>query len=93
MEFEWDEAKSQACFQERGFDFEYAAQAFFDPNRQVLQDTRRAYGEDRFQLLGSIAGRVFVLVYTPRAGVFRIISSRTAISREGEVYDRHAKAP
>ena len=42
MEFEWDEAKSQACFQERGFDFEYAAQAFFDPNRQVLQDTRRA---------------------------------------------------
>ena len=64
MEFEWDEARSQACFQERGFDFEYAAQAFFDPNRQVLQDTRRAYGEDRFQLLGSIAGRVFVLVYT-----------------------------
>ena len=93
MEFEWDEAKSQACFQERGFDFEYAAQAFFDPNRQVLQGTRRAYGEDRFQLLGSIAGRVIVLVYTPRAGVFRIISARTANSREGEVYDRHAKAP
>ena len=93
MEFEWDEAKSQACFQERGFDFEYAAQAFFDPNRQVLQDARRAYGEDRFQLLGSIAGRVFVLVYTPRAGVFRIISARKANSREEKVYDRHAKAP
>ena len=93
MEFEWDEARSQACFQERGFDFEYAAQAFFDPNRQVLQDTRRAYGEDRFQPLGSIAGRVIVLVYTPRAGVFRIISARKANSREGEVYDRHAKAP
>ena len=93
MEFEWDEAKSQACFQERGFDFEYAAQAFFDPNRQVLQDSRRVYGEDRFQLLGSIAGRVSVLVYTPRAGVFLIISTRKANSREAEVYDRHAKAP
>ena len=25
MNFEWDQAKSEACFQERGFDFAYAA--------------------------------------------------------------------
>lgn len=29
MNFEWDEAKSDACFRERGFDFAYAARAFF----------------------------------------------------------------
>ena len=72
MEFEWDDAKSEACFHERGFDFEYAAQAFFDPQRQVAPDTRRAYGEDRFLLVGRIAHRVFVVVYTPRAGACRI---------------------
>ena len=27
MEFEWDEAKSETCFQERGFDFAYVARA------------------------------------------------------------------
>jgi uncharacterized DUF497 family protein len=47
MEFEWDDAKSEACFLERGFDFEFAAQAFFDPKRRTMPDTRRAYGEDR----------------------------------------------
>jgi len=35
MNFEWDEAKSEACFQERGFDFAYVARAFFDPDRLV----------------------------------------------------------
>ena len=29
MNFEWDEANSDACFRERGFDFAYAARAFF----------------------------------------------------------------
>ena len=33
MNFEWDEIKSERCFLEKGFDFAYAAQAFFDPNR------------------------------------------------------------
>ena len=32
MEFEWDEAKSDACYVERGFDFAYALRAFLDPD-------------------------------------------------------------
>ena len=47
MELEWDEAKSEACFTLRGFDFAYAVRAFFDPNRTVYADTRRSYGEER----------------------------------------------
>lgn len=43
MHFEWDEAKSEACFQERGFDFAYAARAFFDPERIIQADTRHNY--------------------------------------------------
>jgi len=48
MNFEWDEIKSEACFDERGFDFAYAAQAFFDPNRTIRADLRHSYGENAF---------------------------------------------
>jgi uncharacterized DUF497 family protein len=64
MDFEWDEAKSDRCFAERGFDFAYAARAFFDPNRLIQADTRCSYGEDRYQLMGKIEHRLFVVVYT-----------------------------
>lgn len=64
MTFEWDEAKSEACFDGRGFDFVYAANAFSDTKRIVHLDTRYSYGEDRYQLMGIIEHRLFVLIYT-----------------------------
>lgn len=87
MEFEWDEPKSETCFQERGFDFAYAAQAFFDPHRLIRADLRRSYGEERFQLTGRIDLRIFVVVYTPRAKATRIISARKANNREVKHYE------
>ena len=90
MNFEWDEDKSEACFQERGFDFSYAARAFFDPGRLVQTDTRYNYGEDRFQLMGKIESRLFVVVYTPRHEAIRIISARKANQREIRHYENSA---
>ena len=87
MNFEWDEAKSEACFRERGFDFAYSARAFFDPDRLIQADTRRSYGEERYQLLGKIEQRLFVVVYTPRDDVLRIISARKANQREVRHYE------
>ncbi len=87
MNFEWDEAKSETCFRERGFDFAYAAQAFFDPNRLVQMDTRHSYGEPRYQLTGMIAHRLFVAIYTPRHDAVRIISARKANKREVKQYE------
>ena len=78
MKFEWDELKSDACFEKRGFDFEYVIQAFFDPSRAVKPDIRYDYGEDRFELLAEIEGRVFVVIYTLRSETIRIISARKA---------------
>jgi len=52
MNFEWDEAKNDVCFAERGFDFTYAARTFFDPNRLIQADTRHSHDEDRYQLMG-----------------------------------------
>lgn len=92
MQFEWDEAKSDLCFQTRGFDFAYAAFAFADPNRMIRQDTRHSYGEDRHQVTGLIEGRLFVLVYTHRNDVIRIISARKANQREVKQYENGSHA-
>lgn len=87
MNFEWDESKSEACFRERGFDFAYAARAFFDPNRIVHADTRHSYGEERYRLMGKVERRLFVVVYTPRLDAMRIISARKANQREIRHYE------
>lgn len=81
-EFEWDNVKSQRCFDERGFDFAYAARAFYDPNKKIKPDRRYQYGEDRFTLSGYIEARLYVIVYTMRDDVIRIISARKANARE-----------
>jgi uncharacterized DUF497 family protein len=46
----------------RGFDFAYAAFAFAHPDRIVRQDHRFSYGEDRYELIGRIEGRLYVLI-------------------------------
>lgn len=76
------EIKGEACFQRRGFDFAHAAKAFYDPDRTLEIDDRRDYSEDRFRLTGNIEGRLYVVSYTPRHDVIRIISARKANQRE-----------
>lgn len=87
MDFEWDGDKSDACLNERGFDFAYAASAFADPNRLIYEDTRFVYGEPRFRLTGKIESRLFVVIYTLRKDSIRIISARKANSREVRQYE------
>ncbi|HRM67830.1 MAG TPA: BrnT family toxin [Thauera phenylacetica] len=91
MDFEWDEAKSEACFQVRGFDFAYAARAFFDPDRVFQADTRHSYGEERFQVMGRIEQCLFVIVDTPRRDAIRIISARKANQREVRDYENRTR--
>ena len=89
--FEWDNAKSDACYRERGFDFAYVVAAFGDPARVVRPDDRRDYGEDRYQLIGDIDGRLFVVVYTLRSMTIRIISARKANAREARHYGHRSQ--
>lgn len=90
MDFQWDQHKSDACLQKRGFDFAYVAFAFADPDRIIRQDARFSYGEDRYELIGRIDGRVYVLVYTPRQDEIRIISARKANLREVKRYENRS---
>ena len=91
MEFEWDDAKSDACFTHRGFDFAYAVGAFLDSDRIVGRDRRWDYGEDRYRLLGAIGSRVFVVIYTMRGSTIRIISARRANRKEVREYGHNAR--
>ncbi len=91
MEFEWDETKSDACFTQRGFDFAYVLRAFLDPDRLIRKDHRWDYGEDRYQVLGTIAGRIFFVAYTIRGSVIRIISARKANQREVHDYENSTR--
>lgn len=91
MDFDWDDPKSDACLAERGFDFAYAAQVFLDPGRLIEIDGRFDYGEARYRVLGRIEGRVFVVVYTIRGELFRIISARKANRREIRHYEASSR--
>lgn len=94
LEFEWDDNKSQQTFQDRGFDFGFATQAFSDPSGFREPDQRLPYGEDRFRFYGEIQGKLFVVVYTERQGRIRIISARKANTREIQAHgQRRADAP
>jgi uncharacterized DUF497 family protein len=90
MDFEWDEDKSITCYLTRGFDFAYAAFAFADPDRIIRQDHRFIYGEDRYELIGRIEGRLYVVIYTPRDDRVRIISARKANPRELKRYENRS---
>ncbi len=90
MEFEWDEAKSSQCFEHRGFDFAYVARAFLDPDRVIRADQRHEYGEERWQMLGQVQGRLFHVVFTMRGIAIRIISARKAKLREVKNYENCA---
>ena len=60
--------------------------------RRVQRDERRDYGEDRFRLYGRVAGRPFIIVYTRRGVIVRIISARKANARERERYGEGSSA-
>jgi uncharacterized DUF497 family protein len=82
--FEWDPAKSDRCFAERGFDFRVASGIF---SRKVVRrrDTRERR-EVRFQAIGEVGELVLFVVYTVRAGRCRILSARHATPDEVQVY-------
>lgn len=82
---EWDEVKSQATYEARGFDFALAAR-IFDGDTLEGEDQRRDYGEQRIRAIGQVDDLVLVVVYTWRGRSRRLISARRANRREREEY-------
>jgi uncharacterized DUF497 family protein len=81
--WEWDEEKRQTNLAKHGVDFADVLR-FYWASAKTQVDQRRDYGEERFESSGLIGERLFVLVYTPRGKVRRLISLRKANAREVE---------
>jgi uncharacterized protein len=93
MEFEWDESKRQITLLEKGIDFIDAVLIWDDPFRQERIDTRKNYGEIRYQTIGkSQLGILFVVytvrVYSEERPINRIISVRPAKKKDIEQYEK-----
>ncbi len=86
MAITYDPAKNERNIAERGISFD-RADDFEWSSALVVEDTRKDYGERRFQALGLIEGRLHMLVFTPRIGDAHIISLRKANKREVKRYE------
>ena len=87
MKFEWDDRKAEANLEKHGIDFVDAARVFLDRFRIERLDERRDYGEDRYQTIGAVEGRVLFVVYADRGDAYRLISARSATRRERRAYE------
>ena len=88
MEFGWTPAKRNKTLAERGVDFAAVLVAFTDPSRKVIEDTRKDYGEARYNMLAKCNGRIFHITFTTRGEVTWIISARKANKREQRRYEQ-----
>jgi uncharacterized protein len=86
VDISFDAAKNVRNIATRGISFEQAL-AFEWDSALIVEDTRKDYGEHRFQAIGLIAERLHVLVFTPRSGRTHVISLRRANKREVKRYE------
>lgn len=87
MKIEYDSAKRQRTLEARGLDFDNIKHVF-DSFYLVRTDNRKEYGEVRYIMLGALADKPVVCVWTPRGDAVRVISMRMADDDEREIYRR-----
>jgi uncharacterized DUF497 family protein len=83
----FDPAKREAALSDRGLDFADAAVVYAGPTITV-QDTRRDYGEKRYQTVGFLSDRMVMVVWKPRDEARHIISMRKCNEREKAIYQK-----
>ena len=86
MAITYDPDKNERNIRERGISFDRAAD-FEWSSALTVEDTRKDYGEPRWQALGFIEERLHMLVFTPRGVDTHVISLRKANKREVKRYE------
>lgn len=91
--FEWDPSKAERNARKHGISFDLALRVFADPLAWSEQD-RIEGGEQRWQTIGMVEGRLLLLVAHTwidddegSIEVIRIISAREATRRERRRYE------
>lgn len=85
MRISYDPDKRERTLEERGLDFNDAAEVFAGVTFE-MEDTRQDYGETRIICFGSLAGRLVVVGYVLRGDTRHVFSMRKANEREQARY-------
>ncbi len=86
MKIEFDPVKSARNARERELPFELV-EDFEWESAVVSRDDRFPYPETRFNALGFIGKRLYIVCFTAITGGIRVISFRKANDREGRRYE------
>jgi hypothetical protein len=87
VEIEFDPDKDEINRAKHGVSLALAAD--MDLGATLIEpDQRYPYGEARFQALGPISGRLYLLAFTMRGDTVRAISLRKANGREKRRYEQ-----
>ena len=87
MAFTFDPEKSAKNVTERDLSFDLV-ERFEWATAEVIEDTRRDYGDTRLQVLAILENRLYAAVVTPRGQDLRVISLRRANRREVKRYGK-----
>jgi uncharacterized DUF497 family protein len=87
MQYSWDEKKKLETIKKRSIDFAIACDFAWE-TAIIIADSRSDYGEDRFIATGYIVDRLYVMAFTLRGDIVRIISLRKANNREIKIYEK-----
>lgn len=87
MEFEWDDDKCKSNLEKHNLSFE-DAHLVFAGDTLTIPDLRRPFGDNRLVTMGSLRGRVVVVIHVLRSDKTRIISMRKANVREQRIYQK-----
>ena len=87
--FEWDDKKAAENLIKHGVSFSEASTVFADPlSRTILDPLHSEKKRDSLSSANRACNTPWVVVHTYRGEVIRIISARTATSRERRDYER-----
>jgi uncharacterized DUF497 family protein len=90
VEYGYDPGKNAWNIRERGLSFAEVATLDWE-GAIVRRDTRKDYGEDRYQALADgLDGKPYVVVFTMREDTMWIISFRRAHEKERPSYGKKA---
>ena len=85
MRIAFDPAKRARTIEDRGLDFDDAVLVFAGETYNE-EDRRQNYGETRIRTVGFLAGRMVMIVWTPRGEARHVISMRKCNEKEQAYY-------
>ncbi|EKD52091.1 MAG: hypothetical protein ACD_62C00120G0004 [uncultured bacterium] len=89
MAFEYDAKKSAQNEQKHGVSFAEAINLW--DTTHVIVPAKHVAGESRFAILGKLAGKMTVAIYTLRGEAIRIISCHRADKKLERIYEKLIK--